>query len=313
MEKKCLELWLEIGTLMSDLGWDTMVTSTDKHVDACEWLQLGHWWWLHMGHWWLMRWQRLGVGVQIPKMKHVQWGYRVWQNLFFRLLFTRLCCNVEAEKWNSRVMKPCTLYVKQQPSYCERLKALEQTVSGVGSVTNKIVSPWLPSKWWHNKVQVVCLFSLDTDSWVEVTCMDRKCVLQEVLLVFLNTLKRSYWCVCGFYTHTWWALPQRERERENSNSNSKTLFYKDCSLGSVKNLSNNLSLLSYWWIDIKLQALFIFTFRHEWVSETLYMRISKQNIVCSQHQMNTCHTWERERERQRSLTYPNQQNHLKGR
>ena len=30
-----------------------------------------------------------------------------------------------------------------------------------------------------------------------------------------------------------------ERERENSNSNSKTLFYKDCSLGSVKNLSSN--------------------------------------------------------------------------
>ena len=28
----------------------------------------------------------------------------------------------------------------------------------------------------------------------------------------------------------------RERERENSNSNSKTLFYKDCSLGSVKQL-----------------------------------------------------------------------------
>ena len=27
--------------------------------------------------------------------------------------------------------------------------------------------------------------------------------------------------------------------RENSNSNSKTLFYKDCSLGSFKNLSNN--------------------------------------------------------------------------
>ena len=26
---------------------------------------------------------------------------------------------------------------------------------------------------------------------------------------------------------------------ENSNSNSITLFYKDCSLGSVKNLSNN--------------------------------------------------------------------------
>ena len=31
----------------------------------------------------------------------------------------------------------------------------------------------------------------------------------------------------------------RERERENSNSSSKTLFYKDCSLGSVKTPSNN--------------------------------------------------------------------------
>ena len=28
-------------------------------------------------------------------------------------------------------------------------------------------------------------------------------------------------------------------ERESWNWNSKTLFYKDCSLGSVKNLSNN--------------------------------------------------------------------------
>ena len=30
-----------------------------------------------------------------------------------------------------------------------------------------------------------------------------------------------------------------EEEEERENSNSKTLFYKDCSLGSVKNLSNN--------------------------------------------------------------------------
>ena len=30
-----------------------------------------------------------------------------------------------------------------------------------------------------------------------------------------------------------------ESERERENSNSKILFYKDCSLGSVKNLSNN--------------------------------------------------------------------------
>ena len=31
----------------------------------------------------------------------------------------------------------------------------------------------------------------------------------------------------------------RQTDRQNSNSNSKTLFYKDCSLGSFKNLSNN--------------------------------------------------------------------------
>ena len=29
----------------------------------------------------------------------------------------------------------------------------------------------------------------------------------------------------------------RERERETERENSNTLFYKDCSLGSVKNLS----------------------------------------------------------------------------
>ena len=29
------------------------------------------------------------------------------------------------------------------------------------------------------------------------------------------------------------------RQAGRENSNSKTLFYKDCSLGSVKNLSNN--------------------------------------------------------------------------
>ena len=30
-----------------------------------------------------------------------------------------------------------------------------------------------------------------------------------------------------------------ERERERERENLKTLFYKDCSLGSVKNISNN--------------------------------------------------------------------------
>ena len=38
---------------------------------------------------------------------------------------------------------------------------------------------------------------------------------------------------------------ERKGERERENSNSKTLFYKDCSLGLVKNLSNSQSSLSY--------------------------------------------------------------------
>ena len=32
---------------------------------------------------------------------------------------------------------------------------------------------------------------------------------------------------------------ERERERERERENLKILFFKDCSLGSVKNLSNN--------------------------------------------------------------------------
>ena len=36
-----------------------------------------------------------------------------------------------------------------------------------------------------------------------------------------------------------------ETETHRENSNSKTLFYKDCSLASVKNVSNNWSLLSF--------------------------------------------------------------------
>ena len=36
---------------------------------------------------------------------------------------------------------------------------------------------------------------------------------------------------------------ERNRERERENSKSKTLFYKDCSLGSVKNLTTVLAKL----------------------------------------------------------------------
>ena len=40
-----------------------------------------------------------------------------------------------------------------------------------------------------------------------------------------------------------WETGEKEREtktgKQNSNSNSKILFYKDCNLGSFKNLYNN--------------------------------------------------------------------------
>ena len=42
-------------------------------------------------------------------------------------------------------------------------------------------------------------------------------------------------CVCGETER----VAEREREGETENSNLKTLFYKACSLGSVKNQSNN--------------------------------------------------------------------------
>ena len=43
--------------------------------------------------------------------------------------------------------------------------------------------------------------------------------------------------------------------------------------------------------------IYIHIYRHEWVTGTLYVRISTQNIACSQHQMNM----ERQRERKKQL------------
>ena len=50
----------------------------------------------------------------------------------------------------------------------------------------------------------------------------------------------------------------RERERESSNSNSKTLFYKDCSLGSVKEMVLAKLLMNRY----KITGI-IYTYRHE--------------------------------------------------
>ena len=43
--------------------------------------------------------------------------------------------------------------------------------------------------------------------------------------------------------------------------------------------------------------IYIHIYRHEWVTGTLYVRISTQNIACSQHQINM----ERQRERKKQL------------
>ena len=77
---------------------------------------------------------------------------------------------------------------------------------------------------------------------------------------------------------------QRQREREKSNS--KTLFYKDCSLGLVKNLTTSPCKATDEYIQNYRHHLY--TYRHEWVSETLYMKMSTQYIACSQRQMHTC-------------------------
>ena len=53
---------------------------------------------------------------------------------------------------------------------------------------------------------------------------ERVCVCESVCVCV---------CVC---------VRERERERERENSNS-ALFYKDCSLGSVKNLTTSLAKL----------------------------------------------------------------------
>ena len=47
------------------------------------------------------------------------------------------------------------------------------------------------------------------------------------------------WPIIANGNHSKTCLSLCLRETENWNSSSKTLFYKDCSLGSVKNLSNN--------------------------------------------------------------------------
>ena len=59
------------------------------------------------------------------------------------------------------------------------------------------------------------------------------CLLSSTCLTNCQTIKlHIILCKCNNQSETYC-----ERERESSNS--KTLFYKDCSLASVKNLSNN--------------------------------------------------------------------------
>ena len=88
--------------------------------------------------------------------------------------------------------------------------------------------------------------TLKSGNLVEPTSVLHKAL--NLLLVFksYDTLKKN--CDCTLLTRSNGGRERgggerrretKVRERENLNSNSKTLFYKDCSLGLVKNLSNN--------------------------------------------------------------------------
>ena len=59
--------------------------------------------------------------------------------------------------------------------------------------------------------------------------------------IICNTGMQQIAHLCHIYMLCMIYKTERERvwEREREELNSKTLFYKDCSLGSVKNLSNN--------------------------------------------------------------------------
>ena len=65
-------------------------------------------------------------------------------------------------------------------------------------------------------------------------CTDKQ---NQITKYNLYTIMKHEWMNENLYKEQ--RERHRERDRDRENSNSKTLFYKDCSLGSFKNLSNN--------------------------------------------------------------------------
>ena len=83
-------------------------------------------------------------------------------------------------------------------------------------------------------------------------CVDIVLVAADVsleLVIIKLKMKQSpvMWMTMVIIKKGYVIVTQRELKLENV-----------CSLGLVKNLSNNLSLLSCWWVSIKLQASFIY-------------------------------------------------------
>ena len=94
------------------------------------------------------------------------------------------------------------------------------------------------------------------------------------------------------------SLGRTKTDRQNSNSNSKTLFYKDCGLGSVK--SSQLDLAKLLMSECKsLQGILYIYMIQAWMSEWFFFYTwefirgaselpQKKNIACSQRQVHTC-------------------------
>ena len=88
----------------------------------------------------------------------------------------------------------------------------------------------------HSHFVAVCSVCLKAD--VKFDVWQRRLIDAFRRMVYRNPLVLIVLVVDCFVDLIWvggWV----GRERDNSNLNSKNLFYKDCSLGSFKNVSNN--------------------------------------------------------------------------
>ena len=86
--------------------------------------------------------------------------------------------------------------------------------------------------------------------WYDISNVQRGAVGRTGRVVWVYKIGLKWPVVAMAITRKPQSLSLSERDRELK-LELWNLFYKDCSLGSVKNPSNNQSLRSYWWVSIK--------------------------------------------------------------